>query len=251
MYKQAMLKVLFFSFALGLLNTQCEAEPVTQVSDFRDDFFSEDNWGFIGRKFYDEPKDEYQRWYKKFLRFIALTGGTVGSGFAAGYGVKKLVDAKQAPDWMANHSKKSIAAASVGAAGTFIAFYCLVNAQLKKSTDRRALRKFIENWDHNKEYTPSGLQAVFTKIHALYIQKGWQAINGDATMIIKEVRQQLIRQDKNYAKLYETDKDYFNGKYFRVAVTLDLVGIFQTAWMVCRDCVKIGGANILKIIPFL
>jgi hypothetical protein len=233
MNKQMMLRVLFFVLSCGVFGTQHAAG----IQDFRDDFYAKDPWGFIGREFYKKPKEEYNRWWKKAVRFIALSAGTIGATAGSGYAFKKAVDADLCglKSFFSEKWKKAsgIVGASTVGGTAFVGTYFLMNAYLRKKADKMAVKRFLENWEYNKTYTPDGLQPVFTKLVMVMKRDGWNAISKDAIEIVQEIRKQLIRHDKEYAALAEQDRKTLFEKYFRFALTLnvkDIVGLSVLAF---------------------
>jgi hypothetical protein len=207
------------AFVLFLL---CATGLFSKSSDLTDNFYKKDLWGFVGKKFYDNPLQTYNKTWKKAFRVFSGAAGMCAGGLAG----KKL---------LSKNDLLAFVGMFGGAFGGLVCFYGILNSQMKRYADYEALKDFVHRWERYKEFTPEDLHEVFDEMYALYSIEGWDSIKSDTQEIVKEVRKSLANNDLRYAELYKTQQDFFDAKYFLVAVDIDVAALIKVFWDIFKD----------------
>jgi hypothetical protein len=196
----------------------CFSNLCPKSSDLIDSFYKEDPWGFVGKKFYDNPLKTYNKAWKKVTRFFTGAAGLYGGGLLGKRALAKRSDFL------------SFVGMLVGAGSGLVFPYGILNSQMKRRADHKALKDFVHKWEKYKKLTPKALHEVFDRMYVLYSDGGWDEISGDTQEIIKEVRKSLANNDPRYAELYKTNGDFFDAKYFVMAVDINVADLLRVFW---------------------
>jgi|GEM_PF-1205915 len=225
--------------------------------DLEKDFYEDDPWGFIGKKFYDEPLENYNTLKKQVFRILVTLGGGLPSAGLTYKITKKITETaankreeskkeKKAeaksesavvsePTKKLTHTKKNInksnlmrfVLASVAFCGGSVVSYGLLNAEMKRRVDYHALKSFMENWGTYKKFVPIELLPVLKKVHVLYVKKGWSSVKKYTQPIIVGVRKKLARNDDCYGALYKINEDFFEAKHFVLMLEVNVYDLLK------------------------
>ena len=235
-YKKVIVFCVLFS---STLNVSSFATSNGSFENSMNLFYKSDSWGFVGKKFYDDPKKSYDKFHKKFLRGMLMIVGVVGGAAGVGYlGYKGGTLLKGKYNALQHYSMSEGCAFVGGMSGSvlgFLALYKSVAIFMRKKADRIALKSFLRNWSENKKLTPPALYSVFDSFANELNRNGWNSISSHTVEITKEVRKQLASNDGRYRKLYETEQDFFNVRYMSFNVSLDIVNLLKLVWDIFRD----------------
>lgn len=215
--------------ALMLILALTVSSQTIRAENFSNLFYTEDHWGFIGKKFYDDPKASYNKFHKQLLRGITGFVGMVGGAAGLGYGSYKL--GQFIPEnWNQDNGLRNFVAILGTVTGGVFGFgvcYGSLDAFMKRKADKQALENFLANWQEYKTYTPESLHQAFNAINEEYRKSGWEGIVDTSADIIKEIRKQLANNDKRYDALYKTDEDFFTARYYGVIVSVNIADILR------------------------
>jgi len=200
------------------------------------DFYRDDPWGFVGKKFYDEPLSNYNTLEKKVLLLVAGVVGTVPGFLSYKISNKFIQRKKTKPLEIEVHRRfdkgKTVKFATTFflSSGGFAIGYGILNVKMKCRVDYDVLKTFMENWETYKELTPIQLHAVFERVHSLYVSNGWSSIKRYTEVIVREVRKKLARNDESYGALYKINEDFFEAKHFVLMLDINIYELLKASW---------------------
>ena len=209
-------KIIFTGLFLSTVLSFAIPEPTNNQEDIEEltlQVYKQDPWGFIGKKFYDEParfvREKYSIGEGLFVG-VAITGHGIAASCLVPLLLPVLMEGAPVPITFAcAQALSKIVLLSSAALGVYAGLNIIKSngKSLLTEAHKDSLDKFLANWSVYKEYTPEDLRGFFDALQHLYETDKKDVLDNKSDEVFSFVLQQLCKHDERYRTKVQESKD--------------------------------------------